>query len=81
MGTLARNDTTRHGNCAKPAIQKLDGYLTLLWRRSLSYRNKSIHLQSKSMNWFLYDTDLCHKELIMFLCLSVKSLIVNPLLG
>ena len=27
--------------------------LTLSWRRSLSYRNQSIDLQSKSMNWFL----------------------------
>ena len=36
-------------------------YLTLSWRRSLSYRNQSIVLQSKSMDWFLYDRDL-HQE-------------------
>ena len=29
--------------------------VTLSWRRPLSYRNQSIDLQSKSMDWFLYD--------------------------
>ena len=29
--------------------------VTLSWQRSLSYSNQSIDLQSKSMNWFLYD--------------------------
>ena len=38
--------------------------LTLSWRRSLSYRNQSIDLQNKSMDWFLYDTDIAVKELI-----------------
>ena len=37
--------------------------LTLLWRRSLSYRNQSIDLQSKSMDWFLYDSYLRHEKL------------------
>ena len=36
--------------------------LTLLWRRPLSYRNQSIHLQSKSMDWFLYDNGLRHER-------------------
>ena len=36
--------------------------LTLQWRRSLSYRNQSIDLQSKSMDWFLYDRDLHHER-------------------
>ena len=31
--------------------------LTSTWRRSLSYRNQSIDLQSKSMDWFLNDRD------------------------
>ena len=31
--------------------------LTLSWRRFLLCRNKSIDLQSKSMDWFLYDRD------------------------
>ena len=29
---------------------------------SLSFRNQSTDLQSKSMEWFLYDTDLRHKR-------------------
>ena len=36
--------------------------LTLSWRRSLSYRNQSIDLQSKSMDWVLYDRDLRHER-------------------
>ena len=36
--------------------------LTLSWRRSLSYRNQSIDLQSKSLGWFLYDRDFRHKK-------------------
>ena len=31
--------------------------LTLSWRRPASYRNQSIDLPSKSMGWFLYDTE------------------------
>ena len=30
-------------------------FLTLSWRRSLSYRKQSIDLKSKPMNWFLYN--------------------------
>ena len=37
-------------------------YLTLSWRRSLSYRNQSIDLQSKSVDWFLYDNGLRHER-------------------
>ena len=36
--------------------------LTISWRRPLSYRNQSIDLQSKSMDWFLYDNDLHHER-------------------
>ena len=32
--------------------------LTLSWRRLLSCTNQSIDLQSKSMDWFLYDNGL-----------------------
>ena len=28
----------------------------------LSYRNRSIDLQSKSVDWFLYDNDLRHER-------------------
>ena len=34
--------------------------LTLSWRRPLPYRNQSIDLKSKSMDWFLYDNILHH---------------------
>ena len=36
--------------------------LTLLWRRSLSYRNQSIDLLCKSIDWFLYDNSLLPKR-------------------
>ena len=36
--------------------------LKLSRRRPLSYRNQSIYLQSKSMDWFLYDNDLRHER-------------------
>ena len=32
--------------------------LTFSWRRSLPYRNQSIDLQSKLMDWFLYNNGL-----------------------
>ena len=41
--------------------QKFNFFMT----RSLSYRNQSIDLQSKSMDWFLYDRDLYHERLNM----------------
>ena len=36
--------------------------LTHSWRRSLSYRNQPIDLQSKSMDWLLYYGDLRHER-------------------
>ena len=33
-------------------------YLTFSWRRPLSYRNQSIDLRSKSMDWFLFNNGL-----------------------
>ena len=36
--------------------------LTLSWRRPISYRNQSIDLLCKSMDWFLYDIDLLHER-------------------
>ena len=35
--------------------------LTLSWWRPLSYRNQSIDLLCKSMDWFLYDNGLRHE--------------------
>ena len=61
----------------------LYGTLTLSWRRSLSYRNQSIYLQSKSIDWFLYDRYLRHegvklslglKELLQLNCLTPNCL-------
>ena len=37
-------------------------FLTLSWRRALPYRNRSIGLHSKSMNWFLYERDHRHER-------------------
>ena len=37
-------------------------YLTLSWQRFVSYRNQFIDFQSKSMDWFLYDTVFRHQN-------------------
>ena len=37
--------------------------LTLSWRRPLSYRNQSIYLLHKSMDWCLYDNGLPHERI------------------
>ena len=37
-------------------------HLTFSWRKSLSYRNQSIDLLFKSMDWFLYDNGLRHER-------------------
>ena len=37
-------------------------FLTLSWRRFLSYRNQFTHLQTKSIEWFLYDNNLRHER-------------------
>ena len=47
--------------------------LTLSWRRPLSYRNQSIDLQSKSMDWFLYDNGLRHERVKWIYRKSSKS--------
>ena len=44
------------------ASHEITQSLTLSWRRPLSYRNHSIDLQSKSVDWFLYDSDLHHER-------------------
>ena len=47
-----------------PLIADLKGtnFRIVKWRRFLSYRNQSTHLQSISLDWFLYDRDLCHER-------------------
>ena len=37
-------------------------YLNFSWRRPLSYRNRTIDLLRKSMDWFLYDNGLRHER-------------------
>ena len=34
-----------------------------LWRRPLSYRNQSIDLERKAIDWFVYDNDLRHERI------------------
>ena len=43
-------------------LRKMPDNLTLLWRRSLSYRNQFIDLHRKSMDRFLYDRELPHER-------------------
>ena len=45
--------------------------LTLLWRRSLSYRNLSVDLQSKSIDWFLYDRKFRHERVNALLLVCI----------
>ena len=59
----------------KIAIQLKMVVLTISWRRSLSYRNQSIGLLWKSMDWFLYDGDLHHERVKEFLSLKLKILL------
>ena len=54
--------------------------LTLLWRRSLPYRNQSIDLHCKSMNWFLYDRNLRHETVKKRGTFSIKEHLTNLLL-
>ena len=45
-------------NCLKSLRKKL----TISRWRSPSYRNQSIDMRSKSMEWFLYDRDRRHER-------------------
>ena len=49
--------------------------LTRSWRRSLSYRNQSIDLQNRSMDWFLYDRGLRHKRVTGLISAVSKRII------
>ena len=44
--------------------------LTLSWRRPLSYRNQSVDLLPKSMDWFLYGNGLRHERVNGFIITS-----------
>ena len=56
----------RHFLCSTPSFQ--DFCLTLSWRGPLSYRNQSIDLQSRSMDWFLYDNGFRHERVKLGIC-------------
>ena len=53
-----RSEQERHLN----DVAIVSVLLALSWGRSLSYRNQSIDVQSKVMDWFLYDRDLLHER-------------------
>ena len=55
-----------------PHIYYIINALTLSWWRLFSYRNQSIDLQSKSMDWFLYDNGLRH-ERVKFHVFTLES--------
>ena len=42
----------------------LDYVLNFSWRKSLSYRNQSIDLFWKSMDWYPYDRNFFNEEII-----------------
>ena len=52
---------TRHEKIISFLVNILFVFVTLSWRRPLSYRNQSIDW-SKSMDWFLYDNGLHHER-------------------
>ena len=54
-------------------LRKVKFSLTHSWRRSLLFRNQSVDLLSKSMDWFLYDRDL-HRERVKISYSKLNSL-------
>ena len=50
------------GTVAHYFFLSLELHLGLTRKRPISYRNQSIDLQSKSMDWFLYDIGLRHER-------------------
>ena len=46
--------------------------LNLKWRRSLLYKNLSIDLQDKPMDWFLYGKNLRHERVDGFLLACIN---------
>ena len=54
-------------------------YLTRSWRRPLSYRNQSIDLHSRSMDWFPFDNGVHHERVKR--ALNTSLLMVEPLIN
>ena len=62
-----QNLENRSGSLRALCITRFEvNSLTLSWRRQLSYRNQSIDLLCKSMDWFLYDNGLRHERVNLF---------------
>ena len=49
-------------------------YLTLSWRRPLSYRNQTIDLLHKSMDWFRYDNGHRHERVNVWVIVCLLSM-------
>ena len=56
------SDLTVHFSSNKFCCHFKLALLTLSWRRPLSYRNQSIDLPSKSLDWFLYVNGLRYER-------------------
>ena len=52
-------------------------YLTLSWRRPLSYRNQSTDFLCKSLDWFLYDNGLRHERVKNEKCFSDEKYLIQ----
>ena len=69
-----------------PQSKLTTSLLTLLWQKAISYRNQSIDLIYKSMEWFLYDRDIRHERVNDFYpshcvkCLSTEYFLVRTFL-
>ena len=62
-----------------PGVWWMKRVLSFSWRRSLLYRNQSIDLQNKSMNWFLYDRNFRHERVnaLLLACIHWDILLNN----
>ena len=66
------NKCSRH-NCQGFYHVWCNSSLTLSWSRPWSYRNQSIDMRSKSMDWFLYDNSLRHERVKHFIYRGVLT--------
>ena len=51
--------------------------VVLSWRKSLSYKNQSIDLLFKSMDWFLYNRDLCNERNKVIIIIIIIIIIIH----
>ena len=54
-------------------VHQSENHLILSWRRPISYRNQSIDLLCKSMDWFLYDIGLRYERVKKVLRIIFRS--------